>query len=199
MGYNSSLERGQFNLQWISIPTESKRKFAFWNIWSAEAYSYDYMQWFLCVTLISNRDAYWTVEFKVPTFLCFWSVWHDEYWSASRHMTVQGVSLVKSALPKDARCLIRNKCSQTETQTHHRDPVRVCLCLCACICIFLALGTRGARMAGIELRWSRTCTHGHLPVHDASQETDKPKLLFIPQLHCKCSSLLSLMQSPQSH
>lgn len=48
-------------------------------------------------------------------------------------MTVQGASLVKSALPKDARCLIRNKCSQTETQTHQRDPV----CVCVCVCIFL--------------------------------------------------------------
>lgn len=25
----------------------------------------------LCVNIISNRDAYWTVKFKVRTFLCF--------------------------------------------------------------------------------------------------------------------------------
>ncbi len=143
--------------------------------------------------IISNRDAYWTVKFKGCTFLCFWSVCRDGYWSASRHMTGQGASLVKPALPKDARCLIRNKCSQTETQTHQRDPV------CVCMCVFPPLTRRRVRMAGIELRWSRTSSHGHLPVHDASQKTDKPKLLFILQLQCKWSSLLSLMQSPQTH
>lgn len=43
-------ERVQFNLQWISILTENKRKkkFALWNIWSAERYSYGYMLW-VCV------------------------------------------------------------------------------------------------------------------------------------------------------
>lgn len=63
-------------------------------------------------------------------------------------MTVQGASLVKSALPKDARCLIRNKCSQTETQTHQRDPV----CVCVCVCVFFSLTMRRVSMAGIELR-----------------------------------------------
>lgn len=136
---------------------------------------------------------------RVALFLCFWSVCRDGYWSASRHMTVQGASLVKPALPKDARCLIRNKCSQTETQTHQRDPACVCAFVYVCVCVFPSLTSRRVRLAGIELRWSRTSSHGHLPVHDASQKTDKPKLLFILQLQCKWSSLLSLMQSPQTH
>lgn len=131
----------------------------------------------------------WSSRFVLS--FCFWSVCHDGYWSASRHMTVQGASLVKPALPKDARCLIRNKCSQTETQTHQRDPA----CACVCVFLFLWLG-EGVKLAGIELRWSRTSSHGHLPVHDASQKIDKPKLLFILQLQCKWSYLLSLMQSP---
>ena len=95
------------------------------------------MLWFsvcvcVCVNIISNRDAYWTVKFRVCTFLCFWSVCRDGYWSASRHVTVQGASSVKPALPKDARCLIRNKCSQTETQTHQRDFLCVCVGVCTC-------------------------------------------------------------------
>lgn len=71
--------------------------------------------------------------------------------------------------------------------------------MCVCVCVFFSLTTRRVSMAGIELRWSRKCSHGHLQVHDASQKTDKPKLLFILQLQCKWSSLLSLKQSPQTH
>lgn len=44
--------------------------------------------------------------------------------------------------------------------------------VCMCLDIFLTRGR--VRMAGIELHWSRTSSHGHLPVHDASQKTDKP-------------------------
>lgn len=69
--------------------------------------------------------------------------------------------------------------------------------VCMCVRVFLSLRGRRVRMAGIELRWSRTSSHGHLAVHDASQKTDKPKLLFILQLQCKWSSLLSPMQSPR--
>lgn len=70
-------------------------------------------------------------------------------------------------------------------------------CVYVCVRVFLSLRGRRVRMAGIELRWSRTSSHGHLAVHDASQKTDKPKLLFILQLQCKWSSLLSPMQSPR--
>lgn len=60
-----------------------------------------------------------------------------------------------------------------------------------CVCVFLPLGRRSMRLAGSALHWSRTCSHGHLLVYDASQKTDKPKLLFILQLPCKWSSQLS--------
>lgn len=122
-------------------------------------------------------------------FSAFYRFCLDGYWSASRHVTVRGASLLKPALPEDARCLIRNKCSQTETQTHQRDLMCADVCVCRHRCVlslfflsFFLLHSRWVKTAGAELRRSRTSSHGHLPVHDASQKSDKPKLLFIPRL-----------------
>lgn len=53
-----------------------------------------------------------------------------------------GPSSGKPALPKDARCLIRNKFSQTETQTHQRD--------CVCVRFSLWWGCQVWSCVGVE-------------------------------------------------
>lgn len=172
---------------------KTRGKIAFWNTWWEERYSYGCMLWSpacVCVwetvNIISNRDAYCRVKFKGCTlpFLCFWSVLRDGYWSASRHMTVQGGLIGEAHSPK--RCQV----SDSEQMLTNRNKKHTRGTLHCCLCVHPSL--RRVRMAGIELRRGRTSSHGHLPVHDASQKTDKAKLLFILQLQCKWSSLLSL-------
>lgn len=156
----------------------------------------------LCVLACEDnkQNAHWAVLFVGCSyffylFICFWSGCCDRYLPASRHVTVQRGLSVKPAPPKGARCLIRNKCSQT--QMHLRD--RQCVYACMDLCVFPRLlpSRRGEKTAGSGPRGSRKSSHGHLPVHDASQKTDKPELLFIPHRWSKRSSVLSLIHTPR--
>lgn len=114
----------------------------------------------------------------------------------SRYVTVWKSLSVKPTPPEGARCRIRNKCSQT--QMHLRD--RQCVYACMDLCVFpRLLSSRRGKTAGSGPRRSRTSSHGHLPVHNASQKTDKPDLLFISHRCSKWSSVLSLIHTLQTH
>ena len=76
----------------------------------------------------------------------------------------------------------------------------VCVCMYGFVCVFLRLLLRQrGKTAGSGPRWSRTSSHGQLPVRDASQEADKPELLFIPHRQSKWSFVLSLIHTLRTH
>lgn len=156
-------ERSQFHLPRISIPTPKQVREKKWNIWLVEGYSNAAP--FVCDC---NKQLGCTLVCEVPTSFHFWLVL--AWWLAVRIQTGDDPGSL-AALPEDGRLpdseqmlTNRNKKHARGTRSVRGPP---------------AFGLeKGARATGSELRRGRTCSHGHLPLHDVSQENWQAKADF---------------------
>ena len=140
-------ERVQFNLQWISILTENEREREKKSLAGIFNQRRDIrivarcellcvcVCVFLCVNIISNRDAYWTAEFKGCTFplllisLPWWVLVCIQTYDSPGGLIGEACSPKRCQVPDSEQML-------TNRNTNTPEGPRVCVCACVCIPLF---------------------------------------------------------------
>lgn len=147
----------------------------------------------LCARIISKMlSGLWCS--RGVLFFCFWSSCRDRFPACIQICDSPEKPIGEAYSPR--RCQVPDS-EQMLTNTNAPEGPPVCVCMYGFVCF--PPSSRRGKTAGSGPRRSRTSSHGHLPVHNASQKTDKPELLFISHRCSKWSSVLSLIHTLQTH